>query len=565
MNFSTAKHLAVISGVFALVVAMLLLANDTGSAVLVESDELRALKAELAKVPGDEDLKEKIRTLDLQLRQDFFERHAFSSTGTWLLLGGGVVLLVALRSASASREQPPKPGPRTDEAGEMAEVASWSRWSVAAIASVLGGAAFGLMSRPGPALTPDALAAARQTNSVAAVVPTWPSAEELQKNWHRFRGPGGLGRSAFANVPRQWNGKAGKGIRWKTEVPLPGHSSPIFWKDRVFLTGADKGRREVFCFDADTGSLLWRKPVMTIASSQAKPPEIMEDTGYAASTPVTDGKRVAAIFANGDIAAFDLDGQRVWIHNLGLPDNPYGYSSSLALWHDKVIVQYDQNKKTPSRLLALDFATGDTAWETPNEFGATWSSPTVISTGKGDQIITTSAPWVVGYAAETGKEIWRAKCLDGDVAPSPVYSNGLVFVTNAYAQLAAIRPDGQGDVTETHIAWTADEGLPDTCSPLCAGKWLYLLEPGLLYCFDAAAGTKVWEQDITGNFTASPSLAGDRIYMLNNEGEMIQIKTGDKYEEIGRASLGEACHATPAFADGRIYIRGVKHLYCIGE
>ncbi|MBN2316041.1 MAG: PQQ-binding-like beta-propeller repeat protein, partial [Sedimentisphaerales bacterium] len=152
------------------------------------------------------------------------------------------------------------------------------------------------------------------------------------------------------------------------------------------------------------------------------------------------------------------------------------------------------------------------------------------------------------------------------VAPSPIYADGLVFAIEPYNKLVAIKPDGKGDVTETHIAWSVDEGGPDICSPVSDGERIYMLgTEGFLTCHKTSDGKKIWEHDLEEFCLASPSLVGDKIYVLTEKGVMFILETGDEYKELGRCELGEQCHATPAFLDGRIYIRGVKHLYCIGS
>jgi len=163
-------------------------------------------------------------------------------------------------------------------------------------------------------------------------------------------------------------------------------------------------------------------------------------------------------------------------------------------------------------------------------------------------------------------ELWRANCLSGDVAPSPIYANGLVFAIEAYTKLVAIRPDGQGDVTETHIDWINEDGGPDICSPVSNGEQIFLLATeGLLSCYKVSDGTRLWEHDIQEYFIASPSLVGENLYLLDEKGVMYIAEAGLEYKELARCELGEECHASPAFADGRIYIRGVENLYCIGN
>lgn len=569
--FRAAVATAVAAAVFCAIVGVKLVANNAWSKTggLVHAEELSALKAQLTASPRDAALKEQIRALDYQLREEFFRRKVLSEQGAILLLGGVIVLVLSLRFAARCRKSPPLPSGPVETTQLREGLAMRSRWAIATIAVVFGTAALVLVTGSDPDVIPEALEAIEKAPKEVPKPPvkdTYPSPEEIRKNWPRFRGPGGLGISAYTNVPSSWNGKTGEGLLWKTEVPLPGKNSPVVWADRIFLTGADKQNRAVYCFDAASGKLLWQKPVNTAASSTEIPQEPMEDTGYAAPTAVTDGRRVYAMFANGDIAGLDFDGNEVWSTNLGVPVNVYGHAASLAMWQDLVIVQYDQGgaEDGKSRLLAIKGPTGKIAWEEYRQVPNSWSSPIVIQHGKEYQVITAADPWVMANDPSSGVLLWKANCLSGDIGPSPVYGGGLVFVTNAYAKTAAIRPDGFDDVTETHVAWTAEDGLPDMCSPLCDGKRLYLLAEGLFTCYNAATGDKFYEQDLDDLYHASPTLVGDRIYLLNDNGVMIIIKASDKYEEVGRAELGEICHASPAFLDGRIYIRGEKHLFCIG-
>jgi outer membrane protein assembly factor BamB len=535
---------------------------------LVDAQALRTLKQQLAQSPRDEALKARIRDLDFQLREEFFRRKRFSDQGALLLFGGVAVLVLALRCATGCRKTVPSPTGIAPTVGQTEQLAIMSRWSIASIAVVFGTAGLVIVMDSGQDVILEALKAANEapqqvpdpTGQVAKPPEpeTYPSAEEIGRNWPSFRGPGGVGVSVFTNVPSSWNGKTGEGIVWKAGIPLPGKNSPVVWGDRIFLTGADKDKREVYCLDAGDGELLWQRPVSTAIGSSAEPPQVLEDTGYAAPTAATDGRRVYAMFANGDMAAFDFEGKEVWSMSLGVPVNAYGHAASLALWHDLVLVQYDQASAEDgkSRLLAIKGSTGKIAWETARPVPNSWASPIVISVGGNEQVVTAAAPWVIAYEPAYGAELWRAECLGHDVGPSPAFGNGMVFVATAYAKVAAIRPDGIDNVTETHVAWTAEDGLPDVCSPLADGKRLYLISPGLLTCYDAEKGSKVWEQDIKEQYHASPVLVGDKIYLLSDNGMTTIIKAGDKYDEVGRCELGEPCYATPAFLDGRIYIRG---------
>jgi outer membrane protein assembly factor BamB len=175
-------------------------------------------------------------------------------------------------------------------------------------------------------------------------------------------------------------------------------------------------------------------------------------------------------------------------------------------------------------------------------------------------------PWVVAYDPNDGVEIWRAKCSGGDTAPSPIYAGGLILAVEPYAHLVAIKPDGRGDVTETHVAWKMTESGPDICSPVGNDRYVYLLDgSGALLCCNVANGTKVFDHDLRENFMASPSIVADKLYLLSEEGLMIIAQIGPQFQEIGRCELGEKTHASPAFVKDRVYIRGMTNLYCIGR
>lgn len=566
-SYSAAVATAVVAGAFILVVSTLLTINAvrSGTDDPLGSPELSALKEQLFRHTGDEALTRKARDLDYRLRVEYFRRQRFTQRGGYLLAGGMVVFLVALKYAAYRRKK--LPHPTAQPHGDTERLASAARWSVASVGVVLGATAL-VWAIAATDTLPGADGPGRRSTRARSRIVTYPGAAEIRKNFPRFRGPGGSGISAYDNVPDTWDARSGRNVLWSAPVPLPGHASPIIWSDRVFLTGADRDTREIYCFDADSGKLLWRRKVETPGGAKYPKDVKSMGTGYAASTPVADGQMVYVLFANGDLACFDFQGREIWAHNLGVPDNSYGHASSLAMWRNLLIVQYDQGdgQDGRSRLLALDGATGRVAWQARRSVPASWATPIVIETESGPQIITAANPWVIAYKPSDGREIWRADCLFGDVAPSPVFAGGLVLAVQENANLAAIRPDGQGNVTETHLAWTAQDGLPDICSPLSDGRRVWLLGTyGMLTCFDAKDGKLLWEHDLDNTFKSSPSLVGDRIFLIAESGETFVIGAGGEYKLLGKAHLGEPCTASPAFADGRIYLRGRKNLHCIAR
>ncbi|MHC4890555.1 MAG: outer membrane protein assembly factor BamB family protein, partial [Planctomycetota bacterium] len=368
--YQTAFWSAVVAAAFSLIVVGLLMVNYLQIKVFdpVRAERLELLKLKILDHPDDV-LLLKIRKLDLQIRQDRIRRQNFSYRASFLLLGGLAVFVVSAKFAATFKKKPPRPQPHPDRQNVQVRQAIRARWTVTVGLAVLGAAVLFFATRP--------------------VVDF--GEEPLQKQvWPRFRGPGGLGISASTNVPANWNGDSGEGILWKNKVPLPGYNSPIVWGDRVFLSGADANERQVYCFDTLSGKLLWYGNVPYLAPAGAEPVEPGESTGFAAPTVVTDGRRVYAIFATGDVGCFDFSGKTVWARNLGLPDSSYGYASSLAMYRDLLLVQYDQGaaEDEKSKLIALNAFLGHTVWETKRPVPNSWTSPIVIEVGGQHQIIT---------------------------------------------------------------------------------------------------------------------------------------------------------------------------------
>lgn len=569
-----ATRIAVVAGIFCAILGILLLGNNlrlyrgAGEPKLrvVEGQELAPLKAALQANPNDAALIKQIREADQQQRRNYFRRQRLAETGGKLLVGGAFLFFVALQTALILRRprfRDPKLSPRPEN---PAQVLAQKRQAVTATALVLSGlmAAFvwGAKREWADAVPLAGAPAPGATESQPEAAAPYPGPEELAKNWNRFRGPTGQGIADFPGIPETWDAASGANILWKAEIPLPGENSPLVWGDRIFLTGATEERREVFCFDANSGALLWREPVSTAEGAAAEPAKVMEDTGHAASTAITNGREVVAIFANGEIAGFSLAGKRLWARHLGTPENMYGYATSLSFWKDRVLVVFDQGEaeKNLSKIVALNAATGETLWSTPRPVNESWASPLVISSPAGDQVVTSADPWVIAYNPENGKELWKVEELvHGDVAPSPAFGDGKVFVAQDGGCLAAIGLDGK-------VAWQWDEGqLPDMCSLLTDGSRVYLLVYGVLSALDIQTGKMLWEQDFETEFKASPSLVNGKIWLLTTEGVMIMGQANESgFQETGRAQLGEKCGASPAFAPGRVYLRGKTHLYAIG-
>jgi outer membrane protein assembly factor BamB len=254
-----------------------------------------------------------------------------------------------------------------------------------------------------------------------------------------------------------------------------------------------------------------------------------------------------------------MNGKTVWERDLGLPDNHYGHASSLLMHEDKVIVQYDQ--ATDPRIFAVSAKTGQTVWSTSRQVSPSWSSPIIVNTGRRTEIIVVAEPYMSSYNPANGQELWKIEAAGGEMGPSPAYANGMAFALNDNAKLSAIKLGAQPSVL-----WEDHEYLSDIPSPVATDKYLFVATSyGMFVCYDAVTGQKYWEQNYENNIYASPMLVNDRLYVLNFEGVMHIIRADKSYQSLGTAALGERCLATPAFTNGRIYLRGLENLYCIGK
>ncbi len=565
LSYRVIKGAGLVAGVFSLIVCGLLIANNLSLKKTdpIHSPALLKLVEQLKTDPKNEELREEIRELDHIARRAFFTSQHFNRLGIGLLIGGLIIMVVAFKALENYKLEPPYPD-SSDPKDDIVEDAKWARKSVAAAGLVLAG--FALMialpwespldkedrDPPGGGGNAPAVKTPPSGAPVATATP-----EERLENWAGFLGPES-GRARTSGLPTEWDGESDAGIRWKTAVPLPGFNSPILWKERMYFSGADKSAQEVYCLDLKNGEMLWKKAVRDVPGSPATPPKVTRDTGYAAATMATDGVRVFAIFATGDLAAFDLDGTQVWAKNLGVPDISYGYSSSLVVHENLLLIQFDHRED--SFLFGLDSATGQMRWKTPRKLGPSWSSPALINTGERVEVILSASGAVVSYDPKNGKELWRCKCLErAEVAPSPTFADGLLYVSGDRAKLCAI------DVKTHQIVWTNEDLMPDVSTPMVVGDYLIAgLGGGGIVCYNAKTGKELWFEDTDDGFYASPILAENRIYMLDRAGIMHIITPGPKLEVIGTPSLGEEGNCTGAFLGDSLYLRGTDNIYCIG-
>jgi len=570
-----------VAAIFSLIVCILLIANNFSVSRLdpVHSPALAKLVDQLKANPRDATLREEIRELDLLTRQAFFTSQHFTHVGVALLVGGLAVMVICFKTLNAYRAVPPYPD-SGDPKQDLAATALWARKSVTAVGLVLIGFALVLalpwkspLDAP-PAKPPAAAQALPKAPSTAqastkpaapsavdrAAPPppsaTWPSLEERLAQWPGFRGAGG-GLARAGTVPTTW--EAEKGAAWKSEVALPGMSSPVVWQGHVFLSGADTNSREVYCFNAADGALRWKQSVAPISEATKKALKVADYTGYAASTMATDGTRAFAIFVDGEVTAFTFDGKPAWQRSLGLPENSYGYASSLVAYEDLLIVQMD--RKNDSLVVGLDAATGKDRWKTPRAFGPSWASPQIFQGPQGPLLVTAANPCVVAYDPRTGKELWRVECLkDAEAAVSPFYADGILYAASDATGLTAI------DVVTQKVLWKKEEGAPGICTPLVSnGLIIFGLTDGGIFCLDAKTGKELWHKDTDDGIFASPILVGEHVYLVDHAGTVHVFKAqGNGFQTVGSGVVGEPVFATPAVVGNGLFIRGVNHLYRFG-
>jgi outer membrane protein assembly factor BamB len=378
-------------------------------------------------------------------------------------------------------------------------------------------------------------------------------------NFPFFRGEGSRGIAAGKGFPVEWNGEKGENIKWKIIVPKPGQSSPVIWGDKLFLTGAIGKECEVYCFDKNDGKILWTASASDLQGSPDEIPESDPDAGMAVSTVAVNAFAVCAIFGNGNLICLDHSGKKIWAKNIGIPKSIYGYSSSLIIYGNILIVQYDSDEKLT--LTGFDLESGNIKWETPRQGRPVWSSPVLASFDGIPQVMINGNPKVSAYDPVTGKEIWSLEGVSGDVAPSLAVNSTKIYAVTDYAKLIALKPGKVGSVV-----WEDNAFTPDVSSPVASDDYLFISTGnGDAACYNAEKGDTLWTHIFESAFYASPVICDNKVWMLDRSGTMHIIEATDKFSLISSSSLNEKTDCTPAFSDKKIYIRGKVNLYCISK
>lgn len=385
----------------------------------------------------------------------------------------------------------------------------------------------------------------------------------LGENWPAWRGPRGDGSSLEKDVPVTWS--ATQNIVWRAPLPGKGHASPVVWGDRIFVVTALQEQRLLLCLDRSNGNALWQRVVL-----EAPLEKINRLNSYASSTPATDGEKVYVSFLDRDkmfIAAYDFEGNEVWAVRPGLFSSMHGYCSSPTLWKDKIIVNGDHDG--PAYIIALERATGKTIWKAPRpNLTRSYCTPIIRQIGGRNQLVLSGNKCVAGYDPDTGVQHWIVDGPTEQFVASLVYNGELLFMTAGFPDhfIQAIRPDGLGNVTSTHVAWQTDKDCSYVPSPIVVGPYfLVVSDTGVATCFEAATGQVIWRQRLEPHYSASLVTANGLVYFLSDKGVMTIIKPGPQLEIIARNEIGEDMRASPTISGGRIFLRGLQHLYCIGN
>ena len=404
----------------------------------------------------------------------------------------------------------------------------------------------------------------------------------MAENWPGWRGQSGDGISTETGIPTRWSGT--ENIAWKVTIPGNGHSSPVVWGNRVFLTSClpEKEQRILLCLDRNTGKTLWKDVVLN------SPLETIHPLNSRASgTPATDGQHVFVAFMMADdrkipapnvgtprmitpgslvSAAYDMEGKQKWKINVGNFVSAHGFNTCPVLFGDLVILNGDHDGD--AYLVALDRKTGKERWRTQRENNTrSYVTPIIREIDERTQMILSGSLCVASYNPRNGKRHWIINGPTEQFVASVVYNGEYVFVTSGYPErhIVAIRPDGSGNVTDTHVAWRTNRGAAYVPSPIIVGPYLLVVaDSGIASCFDARTGKRHWMERLPGGHSPSTVSADGLVYFTSDRGVTTIVRPGKTFNLIAQNELGEQISASPAISQGQFFLRTHQHLYCIG-
>jgi outer membrane protein assembly factor BamB len=395
-------------------------------------------------------------------------------------------------------------------------------------------------------------------------------------NWPQWRGPSLNGVSTEKNLPSKWTPE--ENIAWKLAMPEWSGSTPIIWRDRIFLNVAEGNDLYLWCVDRTKGTMLWKQP---LGSGNVK----MRKQNMSSPSPVTDGKTVYVMTGTGILKAFDFAGKELWMRDVqkdyGTFGLNWGYASSPLLFEDSLYVQVLHGMRTddPSYVMRINRASGKTIWKVDRPTNAirespdSYTTPALLRYGKTTEIVITGGDCVTGHDPATGTELWRANGLNPNNNPnyrivaSPIVFNEIIYAPTRERPLLALKAGGRGDITTSHVLWSTMNG-PDVPTPVTDGKYFYIVnDRGIMWCLDAKTGAEIYGQQRLkpGTYSGSLVLADEKLYITNEEGLTTVIKAGPKFEVISENPLNDYCLSSPAISDGQIFIRTATNLFCIGK
>jgi outer membrane protein assembly factor BamB len=412
------------------------------------------------------------------------------------------------------------------------------------------------------------------------------------KDWPGWRGPDSNGVSQLRNIPLEWS--AQKNIAWRSTVEGRGHSSPVVWANRVFLTtdiegevipghgpvkhviggqpflhpdstgGNKRHTLKVICFDAESGKLLWSRA----AYEGSVYDDVIKFSNYAAPTPVSDGHAVYAWFESQGLYKYDFEGRQLWKTSFGgISTHGAGPGTSPVLYNDLILLLCDQDNGEASFLAAVSAKDGKIVWKTKRTARVTWTTPLLVQSGGRPQLIVAGSEQVIAYDPRTGKELWSAEGFDGNSVHTPLAGHGMVFVTTGYPNRRTLAYRLQPQPGEPRLAWKYEKGTSYIPSPILVGDYLYLMtNSGMLTCLDARTGVVKYEGKrvpVAVQFTASPVGVEGKILLSSHDGDTFVIQAGPEHEVVRTNPLGEPIYASLAVADDSVYVRTDKALYRI--
>jgi outer membrane protein assembly factor BamB len=400
-------------------------------------------------------------------------------------------------------------------------------------------------------------------------------------NWPGWRGRDGLGTCEETNLPLKWS--VTENVRWKVPLPEPGNSTPAVWGDRIFVTQAVGDQRLVICFSRADGRQLWRAGAKGVAK------EPTHDTNpYCSASPATDGERVYAWFGSAGLYCFDMDGRQVWHRDLGEHRHEWGYASGPVIHGDLCFLNFGPGRRV--YLLAVDRRTGADVWRNeidpvevtlprndgfgsrPGGVVGSWSVPLIINYGGREELVMSYPEQVRSYDPKTGALLWFCRGLNPLIYSSTIFGQGVVVAMGGYSgSTVAVKAGGSGDVTDSHRLWHIAKDAGRIGSGVIKDGHIYILNtPGVAQCIELQSGKVVWQERLQGSGAVSGSwssmvLAGDRIYVLNQNSDSIVLRAAPRFEVLGVNPLGDGrTNASIVPSNGQFFIRTHKHLWCIG-